>query len=63
MPSLYVPLRVPSKADAVRATRDHRGILGIPITFDDKGDVAGGVIYFYQVKGPGFEQVKAITVK
>ena len=49
--------------DAVRATRDHRGILGIPITFDDKGDVAGGVIYFYQVKGPGFEQVKAITVK
>lgn len=49
--------------DAVRATKDYRGILGIPISFDDKGDVTGGVIYFYQVKGPGFEQVKAITVK
>jgi branched-chain amino acid transport system substrate-binding protein len=49
--------------DAVRATREHRGILGIPITFDEKGDVSGGVIYFYQVKGPGFEQVKSITVR
>jgi branched-chain amino acid transport system substrate-binding protein len=49
--------------DAVRATKNYRGILGIPISFDDKGDVAGGVIYFYQVKGTGFEQVKAITVK
>ena len=49
--------------DAVRTTRNYRGILGLPISFDDKGDVAGGVIYFYQVKGSGFEQVKAITVK
>jgi len=49
--------------DAVRATKSYKGILGMPIAFDDKGDVAGGVIYFYQVKGSGFEQVKAITVK
>jgi branched-chain amino acid transport system substrate-binding protein len=49
--------------DAVRATKNHKGILGIPISFDDKGDVAGGVIYFYQVKGTGFEQVKTIVVK
>src|SRR5213593_4368389 len=49
--------------DAVRALRNYRGILGLPISFDDKGDVAGGVIYFYQVKGTGFEQVKSITVK
>ena len=49
--------------DAVRATRNYKGILGMPLSFDDKGDVAGGVIYFYRVKGNGFEQVKAITVK
>jgi len=49
--------------DAVRATKNYRGILGVPISFDEKGDVAGGVIYFYQVKGAGFEQVKTIVVK
>ena len=49
--------------DAVRATKNYRGILGVPITFDDKGDVAGGVIFVYQVKGAGFEQVKTIVVK
>jgi branched-chain amino acid transport system substrate-binding protein len=49
--------------DAVRATKSYRGMLGIPISFDEKGDVAGGVIYFYRVKGTGFEQIKAITVK
>jgi branched-chain amino acid transport system substrate-binding protein len=49
--------------DAVRATKDYRGILGVPITFDEKGDVAGGVIYFYQVKNNAFEQVKTIVVK
>jgi branched-chain amino acid transport system substrate-binding protein len=47
----------------VRATKDHKGILGIPLSFDDKGDVAGGVIFVYQVKGTGFEQVKTIVVK
>jgi branched-chain amino acid transport system substrate-binding protein len=49
--------------DAVRATKEYKGILGIPLTFDDKGDVAGGVIFVYQVKGTGFEQVKTIVVK
>jgi branched-chain amino acid transport system substrate-binding protein len=49
--------------DAVRATKDFKGILGAPITFDDKGDVAGGMIFVYQVKGMGFEQVKTIVVK
>jgi branched-chain amino acid transport system substrate-binding protein len=49
--------------DAVRATRNYRGILGTPISFDDKGDVTGGTIYVYQVKGPGFEQIKTIVVK
>ena len=49
--------------DAVRATRDYRGVLGVPITFNDKGDVTGGVIFIYQVKGLGFEQIKTIVVK
>jgi branched-chain amino acid transport system substrate-binding protein len=49
--------------DAVRATKNYKGILGVPITFDDKGDVAGGVIFVYQVKGTGFEQIKTMVVK
>ncbi len=49
--------------DAVRATKNYQGILGVPISFDEKGDVAGGVIFVYQVKGTGFEQVKTIVVK
>jgi len=49
--------------DAVRATKNFKGILGTPISFDEKGDVAGGIIYFYQVKGTDFVQVKTIVVK
>jgi branched-chain amino acid transport system substrate-binding protein len=49
--------------DAVRATKNYRGVLGVPISFDSKGDVAGGVIFVYQVKGRAFEQVKTIVVK
>ena len=48
---------------AVRATRNYQGILGVPLTFDDKGDVSGGMIFVYQVKGLGFQQVKTIVVK
>lgn len=46
--------------DAVRVTKDFKGILGVPITFDGKGDVAGGLIWIYQVKGDGFVQLKVI---
>jgi branched-chain amino acid transport system substrate-binding protein len=49
--------------DAVRATRGYRGVLGVPITFDAKGDVAAGSIFVYQVKGTGFQQIKTIVVK
>jgi branched-chain amino acid transport system substrate-binding protein len=49
--------------DAVRATKGYRGILGVPVSFDDKGDVTGGTIYVYQVRGAGFEQIKTIIVK
>jgi branched-chain amino acid transport system substrate-binding protein len=49
--------------DAVRATRNYTGVLGVPLSFDSKGDVAGGLIYVYQVKGLAFEQIKTIVVK
>lgn len=49
--------------DAVRATQNYRGVLGVPISFDHKGDVAGGLIFVYQVKGRRFEQIKTIVVK
>jgi branched-chain amino acid transport system substrate-binding protein len=49
--------------DAIRATKGYQGILGTPITFDDKGDTTGGLIFIYQVKGLGFEQIKTIVVK
>jgi len=47
----------------VVATSNKKGILGVPITFDAKGDVSGGLIFLYKVKGTGFEQVKTIIVK
>jgi branched-chain amino acid transport system substrate-binding protein len=49
--------------DAVRATKDYTGILGFPISFDDKGDVQGAKVYIYQVQGPGFEQVSSVSLK
>ncbi len=49
--------------DAVRATKDYTGILGFPISFDAKGDVAGAQVYIYQVKGDGFQYLRGITVK
>jgi branched-chain amino acid transport system substrate-binding protein len=49
--------------DAVRATNGYEGILGFPISFDDKGDVKGAKVYIYQVKGPGFEQISSVSLK
>jgi len=48
--------------DAVRATTTYQGILGVPITFDDKGDVKGAQIYIYQVKGDHFEQLGVVSL-
>jgi branched-chain amino acid transport system substrate-binding protein len=48
--------------DAVRATSGYQGILGIPITFDDKGDVNGATVYIYQVKGDGFQQLTSVQL-
>jgi branched-chain amino acid transport system substrate-binding protein len=47
--------------DAVRATRDYKGILGLPISFDGKGDVATPTLYVYQVKGKNFQLVKPVS--
>jgi branched-chain amino acid transport system substrate-binding protein len=49
--------------DTVRATKGYEGILGFPISFDDKGDVEGAKVYIYQVKGPGFEQISSVSLK
>jgi branched-chain amino acid transport system substrate-binding protein len=49
--------------DAVRATENYTGILGFPITFDDKGDVLGAKVYIYQVQGVGFEQVGSVSME
>ncbi len=49
-------------AAAVRSTTNYNGILGFPITFDDKGDVKGAQVYIYQVKGDHFEQLGAVTL-
>ncbi len=48
--------------DAVRATKDYKGVLGNSVTFNDKGDVDTQNIYIYQVKGPDFVQVKALNL-
>ena len=48
--------------DAVRATSNFQGILGFPLTFDEKGDVKGANVYIYQVKGDSFEQLTSITL-
>jgi len=49
-------------AAEVRATNNYNGILGFPITFDDKGDVQGAKVYIYQVKGDHFEQLGAVSL-
>ena len=42
---------------------NYNGILGFPVTFDEKGDLEGGATYFFQVKGNDFEQVAVMTGK
>ena len=43
---------------ALHSTKDYKGILGFPISFDDKGDVVGSEIFVLQVKGDDFVSVK-----
>jgi branched-chain amino acid transport system substrate-binding protein len=48
--------------DAVHATKDYKSILGIPISFTPEGNLAGGTIFIFQVKGDRFVQVKSVSV-
>jgi len=41
----------------------YTGILGFPISFDQKGDLEGGATYFFQVSGNDFVQVAVMTGK
>jgi branched-chain amino acid transport system substrate-binding protein len=43
------------------ATKNYKGILGFPVTFDEKGDLLGGATYFFQVKGKDFKQLMVMT--
>ncbi|UCF94488.1 MAG: branched-chain amino acid ABC transporter substrate-binding protein [Desulfobacterales bacterium] len=45
----------------VSQTHGYQGILGFPITFDPKGDLAGGATYFFQVEGQDFKPITVMT--
>ncbi|MEW5722298.1 MAG: branched-chain amino acid ABC transporter substrate-binding protein [Thermodesulfobacteriota bacterium] len=45
----------------VAATKDRKGILGFPVTFDPKGDLLGGATYIFKVVGGDFELVSVAT--
>ena len=49
--------------DYLHKTKNYKGILGFPVTFDAKGDLAGGATYFFKVTGPDFKQVAVMTGK
>jgi branched-chain amino acid transport system substrate-binding protein len=47
----------------VSETKDFKGILGFPVSFDKKGDLASGATYFFKVEGKDFKQVAVMTGK
>ncbi len=47
----------------VSETKNFKGILGFPVTFDKKGDLEGGATYFFKVEGKDFKQVAVMTGK
>jgi branched-chain amino acid transport system substrate-binding protein len=53
-----------SRADvlaALKAQKEYRGVLGMPITFDAKGDIAAAPINIFRVKGNDFVHVKSVV--
>jgi branched-chain amino acid transport system substrate-binding protein len=44
-------------------TKNYRGILGFPVTFDKKGDLEGGATYIFRVEGNNFKQIAVMTGK
>lgn len=49
--------------ECLHAMTGYSGILGIPVTFDAKGDLEGGATYFFQVKGSEFVFQTVLTGK
>ena len=49
--------------ESLHKIENYKGILGFPITFDEKGDLKGGATYFFKVTGDNFEQVGVMTGK
>ncbi|MCK5097327.1 MAG: branched-chain amino acid ABC transporter substrate-binding protein [Desulfobacteraceae bacterium] len=47
----------------LHAIKSYKGILGFPVSFDEKGDLLGGATYFFKVNGKDFEQVTVLTGK
>lgn len=47
--------------DELHKVKDYKGILGFPVTFDEKGDLAGGATYFFKVVDGDFKQVGIMT--
>ena len=47
----------------VAQTKNYKGMLGFPVTFDQKGDLEGGATYFFKVGGKDFKQVTVMTGK
>jgi branched-chain amino acid transport system substrate-binding protein len=47
----------------VAQTKNYKGILGFPVTFDQKGDLEGGATYFFRVEGKDFKQITVMTGK
>jgi len=43
------------------AIKNYKGILGFPVSFDEKGDLMGGATYFFKVNGQNFDQVAVLT--
>jgi branched-chain amino acid transport system substrate-binding protein len=46
---------------AIKAVKGYRGVLGLPITFDAKGDIAAAPINIFRVKGDDFVLVKPVV--
>ena len=46
---------------AIKAVKGYRGVLGLPITFDAKGDIAAAPINIFRVQGDDFAFVKAVV--
>jgi len=47
----------------VAETKNYKGILGFPVTFDKKGDLKGGATYIFQVVGNDFKLVEVAKGK